>query len=282
MKKDFSVSIALLTFALILFGALSADAQWRSKTHDVYEALTDVKITIDGDVADWAGVLEAVTGTDGKPFTAVKFSNNAGKDVAFEEFDGGKWTGSSDHETSIMMVWEPATFYIGLIVTDDEHENNRNDGWNGDAFQVAFEMTGKRQVGGALLLYNLALGGNGKLVIQNEQPGGPGLVDKDVAIVRNEGAKKTYYETQFSAKELGAKGGKFAAGMELGVGICVNDGDKGAGQDGQKGWSGWYAASIVFGKEAENTGLVRLTDKQLAVTPKDKLTTTWGALKSQK
>jgi len=281
MKKGFSIAVGLLTLALILFGAISAEAQWRSKTHDVYEALTGVTITVDGDVADWKGVLESVTGTDGKPFTGVKFQSNAGKEVVFEEL-GGTWTGPADHETSIMMVWEPATFYIGLVVTDDEHENNRNDAWNGDAFQVAFDMTGKRQPGGNILLYNFALGGNGKIVLHNEKPGGPGLVNDDVAIVRNEGAKKTYYETQFSAKELGAKGGKFTAGMEFGVGICVNDGDKGAGQDGQKGWSGWYAASIVFGKETENTGLVRLTDKQLAVNPKDKLTTTWGVLKSKK
>ncbi len=278
MKKGYATSVSVIAFALMLFGTISADAQWRSKTHDVYEALTGVNITIDGDVADWDGILEAVTGTDGKPFTGVKLEINK----PFQEHDGGKWKDSNDHETSIMMVWEPATFYIGLIVTDDTHENAANSGWNGDAFQLAFEMTGKRKPGLPILLYNFALGGNGDLIIHNETPGGAGVLDDDVEIVRDEGAKKTYYEVRLTPKELGIKGGKFTAGTEFGVGICVNDGDKGAGQDGQKGWSGWYTHSIVFGKNPENTGLVKLSATQLAVDPKGKLTTTWGTLKSAK
>ena len=143
MKKGYAVSVGVIALALMLFGTISADAQWRSKTHDVYEALTGVNIKVDGDVADWDGVLEAVTGTDGKPFTGVELEINK----PFQEHDGGKWAGADDHETSVMMVWEPATFYIGLIVTDDTHENAANSGWNGDAFQLAFEMSGKRKPG---------------------------------------------------------------------------------------------------------------------------------------
>ena len=66
----------MIALALMLFGTISADAQWRSKTYDVYEALTGVNIKVDGDVADWDGVLEAVTGTDGKPFTDVELEIN--------------------------------------------------------------------------------------------------------------------------------------------------------------------------------------------------------------
>ena len=43
-------------------------AQNRSKTHDVYNALTGVDIKIDGKISDWDGVFDAVVGTDGKPF----------------------------------------------------------------------------------------------------------------------------------------------------------------------------------------------------------------------
>ena len=46
--------------------------------------------------------------------------------------------------------------------------------------------------------------------------------------------------------------------MQLGVGICVNDGDTEAGQGGQKGWSGWGPYSAVYGKNAEECGLVTL------------------------
>ena len=59
----------------------------------------------------------------------------------------------------------------------------------------------------------------------------------------------------------------------------MNDGDLAAGQDGQKGWSGWYAHSIVHGKNTEKMGLVKLTADVLSVDPIGKLTTTWGNLK---
>ena len=39
--------------------------------------------------------------------------------------------------------------------------------------------------------------------------------------------------------------------MQIGVGICVNDGDLDAGQGGQKGWSGWGPYAAVFGKSAD-------------------------------
>jgi len=278
MKKSLSITVGLFAVALLLFSAISADAQWRSKTHDVYEALTGVKITVDGKMKDWsphASVLETVTGTNGKPFTGIENETDAGDEKSFEEYDGGKWDGPEDHETSIMMVWEPAAFYLGLIVTDEFHENGANDGWNGDACQLAFEMTGERDPGAPLLLYNIALGGNGKLVIHNETPAGAGLVEDDVAIVRDDGAKETYYEARFVPKILDVN--KFESGQEFGLSICVNDGDKDA--PGQKGWSGWYVQAIVFGKESDNVGLVRLSRDKLAVDPRGKLTTTWGVLK---
>ena len=58
----------------------------------------------------------------------------------------------------------------------------------------------------------------------------------------------------FTAEELQVKGKKFSEGFKFGLGICVNDGDREAGQEGQKGWSGWYTHSIVFGKNSEHTG----------------------------
>ena len=81
-------------------------------------------------------------------------------------------------------------------------------------------------------------------------------------------------------RKLQVKGDKFSNGFEFGLGICVNDGDKAAGQNGQKGWSGWYTHSVVHGKNSEKTGLVVLTNETLAVEAANKLTTTWGKLKS--
>ena len=276
--RNFLIAITLLLFLT----SVAASAPWRSDTHDVYNALQKpFDITIDGELDDdegWEGVIETVKGTDGKPFCGVEFE----KLGAFEEHGGGKWNGADDHETCFAIVWDPEAIYIGLSVTDDEHEHAAGEAWKGDSVQLAFEPSGKRNAGITLFLYNAALGNDAKdLIINNETVGGTGLVDgENVAIVRNESKKETYYEFMFTAKELQIKGDKFTEGYELGIGICVNDGDKAAGQGGQKGWSGWYPHAIVHNKNSEQTGLVILTDETLAVEAANKLTTTWGKLKS--
>ena len=110
----------------------------------------------------------------------------------------------------------------------------------------------------------------------------PGIAPgDDIAVIRNEGEKKTYYELRFTAEELQAKGKKNSVQEISLVSVSVlmmviKPLDKG----GQKGWSGWYTHSIVFGKNSEKTGLVTLTDEVLAVEAANKLTTTWGKLKS--
>ena len=271
--------IWIATALLVLLASTVADAQWRSKTHDEYKALTGLDVKIDGDLGEWDGILDAVTGTDGKPFCGVEYSGNV-----FQEHGGGKWNGADDHETCFMIVWDSKAVYLALIVTDDEHEHAAAAAWNGDGAQLAFEMSGKRTAGLQMWLYNIGLDDKAKDILPgalNEKPGGAGIAPgDDIAVVRDEGEKKTYYELRFTAEELKVKGDKFSDGDKFGLGICVNDGDKAAGQGGQKGWSGWYTHSIVFGKNSEHTGLVTLTDEVLAVEAKNKLATTWGQLKS--
>ena len=275
MKNYILIAIVLP----VLLASTVADAQWRSKTHDQYKALTGVDVKIDGDLGEWDGVLDTVKGTDGKPFCGVEYDGNV-----FQVHGGGNWKGADDHETCFMIVWDSEAVYIGLIVTDDEHEHAAAPAWNGDGAQLAFEMSGKRSAGLPMFLYNIGLDDKAKDILPgalNEKPGGGGLVPgDDIAVVRNEGEKKTYYELRFTADELQAKGNKFSDGFEFGLGICVNDGDKAAGQGGQKGWSGWYTHSIVFGKNSEHTGLVTLTNEVLAVEATNKLATTWGKLRT--
>lgn len=279
--KKFLIAITLLLF----FTSIAAHAQWRSKTHDVYNALEktlDIKIDGELDVAEgWEAVFDTVKGTNGDPFCGVENEDVGGAVKAFEPHGGGKWDGADDHETCFAFVWDADAIYIALSVTDDEHQN-AGAAWNGDSLQLAFEPTGKRGGGLTLFLYNIALDNNkANLILHNERPNGtPGLVSgENFAITRDEGAKETYYEIKITPEVLGLKV-PFKEGYELGVGLCVNDGDNAAGQEGQKGWSGWYPHSIVHGKHSEKTGLVKLTDETLAVEPSNKLTTTWGRLKS--
>ncbi|RKU20011.1 hypothetical protein C6501_00790 [Candidatus Poribacteria bacterium] len=276
--KKFMVVIPIL----LLLTSVAADAQWRSKTHDVYNALQrTLDITIDGELDDkegWEGVIDTVKGTNGDPFCGVEFEALGGAVEVFEKHGGGTWDGADDHETCFAIVWDPDAIYIALSVTDDEHQNG-GAAWNGDSLQMAFEPTGKRNAGAVIFLYNVALAAD--LIIHNERTNGaPGLVvEEDFAITRNENEKETYYEIAITPEDLGLEE-PFSEGYEFGLGLCVNDGDLGAGQNGQKGWSGWYPHVIVHGKHSEKTGLVKLTDETLAVEAKNKLTTTWGRLKS--
>lgn len=274
----------IVTTLLLLLTSVAADAQWRSKTHDVYEALqATADITIDGELNDdegWKGALETVKGTNGKPFCEVEFEGVGGVVKVFEEHGGGKWNGPDDHKTCFAIFWEPEAIYIGISVTDDTHEHAKAQVWNGDAAQLAFEPTGKREPIRNDILYNAALDDKAENpLFHNEQTrGNPGLeVGTHVAIVRNEAEKETYYEFKVAPEHLGLKE-PFSEGYEFGLGICINDGD--IGDSGQKGWSGWYPHSIVHGKNLEKTGLVRLTDETLAVEAANKLATTWGKLKS--
>lgn len=271
--------VLLAMTLLLLFSVLTADAQWRSKTHDEYHALQrPADIKIDGELDDeegWEGVFETVTGTDGKPYCGLEFENLG----EFQEHGGGDWKDANDHETCFAIVWDEGGVYLAISVKDDEHENGANSGWNGDSAQIMVVPEGMRDIGAPDLLINFALGGNGNVVVQNEKlRGNLNVPPENAIVVRNEAEKETYYEIKFVPENFGLD--SFEADYEFGLGICVNDGDLAAGQNGQKGWSGWYPHAIVHGKNPEKTGLVVLSDEQLAVEAKNKLTTTWGILKS--
>ena len=285
MKKTVFNFMTLFTAAVFIFTTHIAEAQWRNETHDAYNAPTGIAVQIDGDLSEWDGIMDTVTGTDGTAFCGVLFEANGGDIKAFEEYNGGVWNDANDHETCFMFTWDENALYLALSVTDDAHEHAAAAAWNGDGAQLAVEPTGKREAGLPLFLYNIGLDGAGEnVILQNENTNGsPGLVADDAAIVRDEGAKKTYYEFRFPATELQIEGEQFSEGMELGVGICVNDGDTGDGQNGQRGWDGWYPHAVVYGKNSEKTGLVILSSTAVtAVEPADKLTTIWGTLKSSR
>jgi len=217
-------------------------------------------VLIDGNLSDWGGATI---------WKDVKFSIPKGAPkqlVSFETLSGATtiatdsvWTGPEDHSTAWAITWDEANLYIGMVVTDDYHQNS-NSGWNGDSLQIAF-ATGER-TGAPSHLYNYGLGGTdealGEIVINEEK--GPG--GAQAAIVRNTAAKKTIYEFRFPASSLEVA--KFEAGMKIGVGLCANDGD--LETPGQKGWSGWGVHSIVHGKTGAQTGLVTLAPGDPPVT----------------
>lgn len=281
MKKYVFV---MITVFIALFTLNIADAQWRSETHDVYNAPTGIDVVVDGNLDEWAGIMDSVTGTDDTPFCGIDFEANGAVVKTFEEYGGGTWSGADDHTTCFMIVWNADAVYLALSVTDDEHEHAAGAAWNGDGAQISVVPGGVRAAGEAFFLYNAALHDNGDALLQNERTNGaPGLVSgDDFAVSRDEGAKKTYYEFRFVPAHFGLEI-SLTAGLEIGLGICVNDGDQAAGQNGQKGWDGWYPHAVVYGKNPEKTGLVILSSNNATpVEPADKLTTTWSTIKSAK
>lgn len=279
MKKYVFVFTAIFV-AVSLLSVNIADAQWRSETHDVYNAPTGIDVEIDGNLDEWAGVMDFVSGTDGSAFCGVEFEGRDGEVKVWENLGAGTWDGPDDHTTCFMIVWNEDAVYLALDVTDDEHEHASTGAWNGDGVQLSIVPSGIRESNQPYFLYNAALQDTGDLLLHNERLNSqPGITTDDFAIVRDDDASRTYYEFKFTPANFGLDIA-LSEGLEIGLGICVNDGDKNA--LGQTGWSGWNPHTVVHNKNPEKTGLVVLTNAITAVEPVDKLTTTWGTIKSVK
>jgi len=203
----------------------------------LYDAQS-ASITLDGDASDWADL----------EFKSQIPFEKGGELVLFEEYGGGTWSGPADHSSAVAFAWDAANLYIGVVVTDDTHQNGGS-GWNGDSIQMVFANAAQDTV---THLYNYGLSDDGDVVIHNEKGDG----GTEASITRDDDTTTTLYEFKFPAASLGLDA--FESGMSIGVGVCVNDGDTDEGQGGQKGWSGWGPYAAVYGKTASATGLVTL------------------------
>ena len=235
MRKTIKTTRAIMIISAIFVSSTSA--QELSDEDMTYDA-QGATIVLDGDASDW-GDLE---------FKSQIPFEKGGELVLFEEYGGGTWSGPSDHSSAVAFSWDSESLYIGLVVTDDTHQNGGS-GWNGDSVQMVFANAAQDTV---THLYNYGLSDAGDLVIMNEK--GPG--GTEASITRDEDTTTTLYELKFPAASLGLEA--FETGMSIGVGVCINDGDTEEGQGGQKGWSGWGPYAAVYGKTASATGLVTL------------------------
>ena len=249
MTKQASLNgvIALIIALAVGMPSLRAQELTLSAEDMQYDAQA-ASITLDGDASDWA---------DAEFKSQVPFEKG-GELVLFEEYGGGTWSGVEDHSSAVAFAWDASNLYIGVVVTDDTHQNGGS-GWNGDSIQMVFANAAQDTV---THLYNYGLSDGGDVVIMNEK--GPG--GSEASITRDEDTATTLYEFSFPAASLGLDG--YESGMQIGVGVCVNDGDTQDGQGGQKGWSGWGPYAAVYGKTASATGLVSLVGE----APGDDLT----------
>jgi hypothetical protein len=215
-------------------------------------------IVVDGNLAEWGGVPVLAD----PRFYIPKGSGPLGTGtlVLFEEYAGGIWTGPDDHTSAVQIVYDSENVYFGFVVTDDYHENSRNSAWNGDSVQLMIANAARDQ---QIALYNYALGGIesdlGEVIVMHEA--GPALdpgcdCETEAIVTRDIVNKKTIYEIRLPAAALGLT--VLTPGTQFGLGMAINDGDDGPGQDGQKGWGGLGAHAIVFGKSPSETALITL------------------------
>ena len=203
-------------------------------------------ISIDGDLVDWA-CSEYIAQT---PFVPSGTQSAAADPVVFDEYAGGIWNGPADHSIAVAMNWNAGNLFIGAKVIDDTHQLSGASGWNGDSMQVVFANAERTEV---THLYNYAWDAAAGSTVHHHERGADGT---ECVVTRYEDDGATTYEVRIPATAWGLPADGAEAGMQLGVGICVNDGDTEAGQGGQKGWSGWGPYSAVYGKTAPATGVV--------------------------
>ena len=117
--RNRAIILIILGFALPIVSLMTYAgndlSEFRSKTHDIYEAITTPpKISLDGKVEDWANV---------EAFSGVEFPKEDGSITVFEEYGRGTWTGVADQTVAFEIAWDTQDVYLGIIVTDDDHQN---------------------------------------------------------------------------------------------------------------------------------------------------------------
>ena len=133
-KNNLGGGIVACAFALAAFVSSIQAQNGIEPRYERYNA--DRKsIEVDGNLDDWAGVnfieplFEASDGREtGKGNSTIGETTYS----TFAEFAGGTWSGPDDHKTSIAVAWDQEGLYLGIVVTDDEHEHAANNAWNGD------------------------------------------------------------------------------------------------------------------------------------------------------
>ena len=242
-----STRLIALVAGLLVFPARANDIEPGKETYTALRAVNT--IVIDGNLSEWTGANVLAD----PRFSVPKGSGDNGRLVNFETFAGGTWTGPDDQTSSVRVVYDDENVYFGFIVTDDYHEHSAEQSWNGDSVQLMVANGARNtQVG----LYNYGLGGVEEALLDTitDHEAGPG--GTTAVITRDPLTKKTVYEIKLpkSALELET----LAVGVTFGLGMAINDGDDGVGQNGQRGWGGLGAHAIVFGKSPSETALVTL------------------------
>ena len=203
-------------------------------------------IVLDGALGEWPGypivnpLFSIEENTGGTP--AENLVLHRAWPAGSNSFDGTE----ADQSSALQVTYDADNLYIGLVVTDDYHQNN-NSAWNGDSVQMNI-ANGARDT--TVALYNYALGGSegalGDVIILHEKRPAGGT-DTTAVITRD--GNQTIYEICLPKEALGLAA--LEPGVTFGLGMAINDGDEDS--PGQSGWGGLGPHSVVHGKDANHT-----------------------------
>jgi hypothetical protein len=149
------------------------------------------------------------------------------------------------------VAWDATFLHLLVVVTDDTHRNERQDGslWDGDSIQLGIATDpGREGVEHAEISVGLGKAGPQAWIHQNfaGRPTGPANFPADV---RRQGTTTTY-DIAIPWKTLGVSP---KPGDWLGIGLVVNEDDA-----GKRGWLGWHRG-IATDKNPALYGQIVLT-----------------------
>ena len=250
-------SVLILSFLIFSYAnADEIDASEESEFEVLERGATE--ITIDAEIDDWRQVEDVLV---------------MGEDT-WEEL-GGSWDGDDDLVARMRVIYDTDNLYFLLVVTDDEYVAQGGTPWENDGIQMAINsMTDSfppaAGLGPDTHLYNFSIA-NGW-----QQENGAFLGDAEIEMRRDDDTKENIFEWRMDT-EIFDDGIELEAGRQIAFAIIANDSDEDA--PGQTGWVGWGSQTIVFGKNPEQMQTLILSSRSVAVEARNKLLSTWGALK---
>ena len=266
IAKYLPMLVALTSLSLCL-GAWANDMDPETENYTALKAPGPIEL--DGDLSEWGGANLLENPRFAIPKSTGWEDASERDRVTHEEWADGTWDGPDDHSSTIRVMYDDESVYLGIIVTDDYHEHAASGGggtWNGDSLQLIFTDDERSE---QVSLVNIAL-----LGIEEEMPGEGNVPGEDngdsisvhnesaaegteAFIVRDTTAKTTTYEVRFPIEVVSFDLEELVEGVKFGLGIDINDGDEDS--PGQSGWSGWGPHGLVVGgKTPFEAGLVTL------------------------
>jgi len=252
-------SLSILVISLLAFSyanAVEIDASDESE-YEVLE-IGGADIRIDAKFDDW-GLADIVL--------------VMGEDTW--EANGGSWDDEEDLYAKLRVIYDTDNLYFALEVTDDEYVAAGANPWDNDGIQMAIDgITDDFPPPGGLTadthLYNFS-------IMNGWMPeNGAFMGDAEIEMRRDDDTNQNLFEWRMDMGIIDG-GSELKPGRKIAFAIIANDSDENS--PGQAGWVGWGNNTIVWGKNPEEMQTLVLSSNSVAVDMKDKLATTWGALK---